>query len=66
MNKHLREVQRIAKDFGASVTVTKKHHLKVAGNGWLVFTSSTPSDRRSIKNFIMHIRKASQAKEVSA
>jgi hypothetical protein len=58
MQKHERELRKIAKAIGASLERTNGGHFRLAGEGWMVFTSSTPSDRRGMQNVKRDIRSA--------
>jgi hypothetical protein len=55
--KELRALLTLAENQGWRVTMTQKNHYKlVAPNGKVVFTSSTPSDSRAIKNIERDLR----------
>ena len=60
MRKHDRTLTKLAKESNATLLKTSGGHMKLAGDGWMVFTSSTPSDRRSILNLRRDIRRAIQ------
>lgn len=58
MKKQIRELIRVARRQGWEVTTTNGSHLRWRGpDGGLVFTPSTPSDWRSIKNMTAQLRK---------
>ena len=51
MKKELKELRRAAEEQGWVVAPTRKSHLAWRSpSGYLVISSSTPSDRRAIKN----------------
>lgn len=58
MRKHERTLNGLAQQYGATLGRTNGGHMKLTGDGWTVFTSSTPSDRRSISNIRRDIRRA--------
>jgi hypothetical protein len=60
MKKQIRELIRIAEAQGWEVTPTNSSHLRWRGpeGHGLVFTPSTPSDWRSIKNATAQLRRA--------
>ena len=58
MRKHDRILTKLANECRAVLSKTNGGHMKLTGDGWTVFTSSTPSDRRSISNIRRDIRLA--------
>lgn len=57
MNKELKVLISLAIGQGWTVTQTKNNHYKwTAPNGKIVFSSSTPSDSRAIKNLERDLR----------
>lgn len=54
----IRKVDLIAKEFGATVTSTNGGHLMlILPNGARVYTASTASDHRGIKNLRSDLRR---------
>lgn len=53
-----REIRRIAKELGFTLSATKRDHVKAVRPGSQpVFMASTPSDHRSKKNAIAMLRR---------
>ena len=58
MDKDLRKIAKALEDQGFEVNRLKSGHLEVRLNGRRVATfSSTPSDRRSLKNSLADVRR---------
>lgn len=59
MKKDLKEIVKVARKQGWEVTHTRNQHLRFRSpDGALVFSPSTPSDHRAIKNKIADLRRA--------
>jgi hypothetical protein len=59
----LRTVMAVADLHGGSVTTTRGNHLRIElPQGGTVYTSSTPSDWRSLKNMQATLRRMSRTK----
>lgn len=58
MNKDLRKLIKVARSQGWTVTKTNNGHYRwESPSGGLVFTPSTPSEYRSSKNSLSHLKK---------
>lgn len=66
MRKHLREMKRLADEFGRDVQIRKRtSHLALVcrfGTRPTVFTSSTEGDHRTQKNLRKQLRHADEAR----
>lgn len=65
MSKYLRNVKKIANQWGRDVKCRKSGHLVLVcrkGRRPPVFTSGSPSDHRGTKNLIKHLRYADEAR----
>lgn len=58
MRKHDRTLSKLAKESNATLLKTSGGHIKLAGAGWMVFASSTPSDHHAINQVRRDIRRA--------
>lgn len=65
MRKRDREVQTLAKQYGAKVCHAPNGHLRIVGDGWAMTCASTPSDKRGIRNLVADLRRFT-TKEQSA
>ena len=58
-SKEIRALAKLAEAQGWTVTRTRNGHLKwVSPQGSVVISPSTPSDWRSMKNHLAHLRRA--------
>ena len=58
MNSKLRELVKLARAVGATVTQANSGHIHIIGNGWRVVTSGTPSCRYWLNNVRNDVRRA--------
>lgn len=64
MHKDIRPIARRARQQGWHISGTRSGHLMwVSPEGRKLFTSSTPSDSRTIKNFRAELRRAGYREE---
>lgn len=59
MKKQLKQILKEAKKQGWQVSYTKNGHmcLKSPTGGQPIYTASTPSDHRGLKNLVAHMRR---------
>lgn len=62
--RYMRDVQKLAEEYGYIVTRTRSDHLKLVREGWpTIFHSGTPSDRRANLNLRAHLRRVKRQQE---
>ena len=58
---HARELRDLARQYGASLAVTRRCHYRLdLPNGRVVFAPGTPSDWRAVRNLRAELRRAAE------